>query len=476
MKKSRLPQCVQPRWHLQAVIAVSLVLLTVCGSSPIVAAEFKPVITRAVGANRVSDRPDYAKLLQETARTNGWDAIESVDWLDAGVNSRFRYELRENDYRTPGLVSDDALFTQTLVYLGIRKAVDPLRLAGEFMDSRRMLSERISIPNEENFREVLQAHADLHFENGIDGQPLTLMAGRMAFDAVDRRLIARNRFRNVISSFDGFRVRLGEDRSPWEVDAFAMRPVERNIEYFDESYNSSWLYGVTGYWRAGSPHVEIEPYWLFLNQEARQGIPLQRQLHTFGLHAFGQWDAGHWDYDVSLAGQVGETRNLPQRAWAGHAEVGYSWKVRWKPRLGIWMNYASGDHDPTDGTQQRFDPLFGATFAFYGYSGYFNWQNIIDPAVRFSVQPTERLRAELIFRAFWLASDRDAWVRGLRVDPRGTSGSFVGQELDVRVSYSLWRWLDTEIVYAHFFPGEFVANTGPDPGSDFTYLQATLRF
>ena len=67
-------------------------------------------------------------------------------------------------------------------------------------------------------------------------------------------------------------------------------------------------------------------------------------------------------------------------------------------------------------------------------------------------------------------------MRGLRVNPKGTSGSFVGQELDLRVSYPLWRWLDTEVVYAHFFPGAFVANTGPDPGSDFTYFQATLRF
>jgi hypothetical protein len=40
--------------------------------------------------------------------------------------------------------------------------------------------------------------------------------------------------------------------------------------------------------------------------------------------------------------------------------------------------------------------------------------------VRFSVQPTERLRAILIFRAFWLASDRDPWVWGCRhpEDPR----------------------------------------------------------
>lgn len=457
------------------ILAVG-VTVWVAESTQVHSADFRPVTTRAVGANRVSDRPDYARLLSETARTNGWTAIESVDWLDVGVQSRFRYEIRENDYRTPGLLSDDALFNQSLVYLGVHDVLDPLRVAGEFMDSRRMLSDRVSVPNEENYREVLQAHVDLHFEDVTPGQPLTAMVGRMTFDAVDRRLIARNRFRNVINAFDGFRVRWGEDKKPWELDAFVVRPVERSVEYFDESYNSSWLYGVTGYYRAASPGIELEPYWLLLDQNARQGIPLERYLNTFGLHAFGRWDDDHWDYDVSLAGQVGETRGLPQRAWAAHAETGYSWKVPWKPRLALWINYATGDQDPTDDTQQRFDPLFGATFAFYGYSGYFSWQNTINPSIRFSVQPTERLRAEAIFRANWLASDKDAWVRGLRIDPTGNSGSFVGQEIDLRLAYPVWRWMELELVYAHFFPGEFVAETGPDPGSDFIYLQTVLRF
>ena len=79
----------------------------------------------------------------------------------------------------------------------------------------------------------------------------------------------------------------------------------------------------------------------------------------------------------------------------------------------MWLNYASGDHDPGDGVQQRFDPLFGATFAFYGYSGYFNWQNIVEPSIRFSAQPTEKLRTEIIYRGYALASAKDAWVRGL---------------------------------------------------------------
>ncbi|MBX3734244.1 MAG: alginate export family protein [Verrucomicrobiae bacterium] len=446
------------------------------GRPSVHAQEFRPFITRAAGANRVSDRPEYARLLQETARTNGWTGLESADWLDAGIQSRLRYEIRDNDYRIPGQPDDDALLTQNLVYLGVRRILDPLRFAAEFEDARRVTGDRDPLPNEVNETDLLQGHADLYFENVVDGQSLTLMAGRMAFDAVDRRLIARNRFRNAISAFDGFRVRLGRDRSPWEVDAFAVRPVDRDPDGWDWHSGNSWLYGVTGYWRVGSPEVQVEPFWLLLSQDAQPGVSIQRQLHTFGFHAFGAWDSRKWDYDVSIAGQVGRSRNMPHRAWASHFETGYTWDASWRPRLGWWLNYASGDRDPGDGTQQRFDPLFGANFAFYGFSGYFSWQNIVDPAMRFSIQPALPLRAELIYRSFWLASDQDAWVRGLRLDPTGDSGSFVGQELDVRVTYTPIRWVEFEVVYAHFFPGSFVAATGPDPQSNFTYLQAILRF
>ncbi|NDH69672.1 MAG: hypothetical protein EBY22_17605, partial [Gammaproteobacteria bacterium] len=37
----------------------------------------------------------------------------------------------------------------------------------------------------------------------------------MAFDAVDRRLITRNRNRNTTNTFDGFRLRLGDETLPW---------------------------------------------------------------------------------------------------------------------------------------------------------------------------------------------------------------------------------------------------------------------
>ncbi len=458
------------------VSGVTLALIGRLSAASLDSESLPAVATRAVAANRVSDRPEYSRLWHQAARDYGWTGGERLSWLDAGVDTRLRYELRENDYRTSTLVSDDAFFSRTLVYVGVQNVIDPVRLAVEFQDSQRAVSDRAVVPTDMNSTDLLQAHVDLHLKDVVDGQPLTAMVGRVTFDAVDRRLIARNRFRNVINSFDGVRLRLGADKGPWELDAFALRPVTRDADGFDRSSNNSLLFGVTGYWRRGSPGIQVEPFWLLTDRTPGPGVSLSDNQHTFGVHAFGQWDHSHWDYDLSVAGQLGVRGSDSVAAWAIHGEIGYTWETTWTPRVGLWVNAASGDQAPGDGTTQSFDPLYGATFTFYGYTGYFIWNNLINPSVRFSVQPTSRIRAELIYRTIWLESSRARWVRGLRADPSGQDGDFVGQEIDMRFSYAFFRWLEAEAVYALFLPGSFVANTGPAPVSNFTYLQLTLRF
>lgn len=421
----------------------------------------KPFVTKAAAANRIASVPDYVSAFEE-----------ELDWLDFGIDSRSRFEFRDQDYRTTDLLSESLFHQRSLVYLGVHDLLGPLNLATEFEDSRRGLSDRPESSNEQNHTELLQAYGELRFDDALGGEPVSLRLGRMAFDAVDRRLIARNRYRNTISAFDGARLRIGEENSPIEWDAFALRPVNRSVDGLDESGEESLLYGVTGYVRTFSPRVLIEPYWLLSDQATGGG----KQLHTGGVHTFGRIGTTDWDYDFDFAGQWGESGGLDHQAWAAHAEVGHTWDHPWKPRLGGWLNFASGDRDPADAQSGRFDPLYGATFAFYGYSGYFSWQNIVNPALRLSFQPMDQVKCEVIHRAIWLASDRDAWVRASRVDATGGSGGYVGQEIDLRAAWQLTEHLEIEAVYSCFFPGGFVEATGPAPESHFGYLAATLRF
>ena len=429
-------------------------------------AGFAPVSTRSVAANRIAEQPDYAHSLGD-----------ALTGLHFGLESRTRYEHRWNDYSTPDLLNDDALVARNLLYLAIKGPLDPFRFDLELEDSRRFFSNGADNPNIETGFEFLQAHAQLYFEDALGGQPMSLRLGRMAFDWVDRRLLARNRNRNTISAFDGLRLRLGDEKGPWELDAIAVRPVQRQVGLPDDSTDNATLAGFAGYWRGASPHFVLEPYWLWYDQAEDQGTTLQRDLHTLGLHAFGQWgERSDWDYDVSLVGQWGETQGQRHHAWAAHIEAGHTWATAWKPRLAVWLNYASGDANAEDDRNQRFDPLFGATYAFYGFSSYFIWQNMVNPALRFSFKPASRVQLELMHRAYWLASDTDGWPRGLRRDPVGSSGRFIGQETDLRLVWQLGKNFDVDIAYALFWPGGFVDRTGSAPEGHFAQIAGTLRF
>lgn len=428
------------------------------------------MVTRSAAANRVAEIPEYV-------RPQGAGGAQ----FDFGLESRWRYELRRNDYASPVLDGDDAVVSRTLLYLGLKEVVDPLRLVLEMQDSRRFLSERAVDPKVSDHVEPIQAIAQLYFPDTLSATPMRLSIGRMAFDAMDRRLITRNRNRNTTNTFDGFRLRLGDETRPWEIDSIAVKPTqrtERGISRLNETAQEVSLYGLMGYWRPQSLSAVFEPYWLWLDQRRAATVAQQRDIHTFGLHAYGQWGLDQsWNYDVSLAAQFGKVRALRHRAFAGHGEIGYTFNAPYAPHIAGWLNYASGDRDSQDQTDNSFDPLFGATYTFYGYTGHFIWQNMLNPALRFSFQPMKSLRFELMYRTYWLASASDRWARGAnRRDPSGQGGTFVGQEFDTRLVWQISKHFEIDAAYAHFIPGRFVHSTGPSSDADFLQVAATLRF
>ncbi|MBL9151416.1 MAG: alginate export family protein [Verrucomicrobiales bacterium] len=432
-----------------------------------------PFVTKAAAANRVSATPDYVQSLAEAAQMWEVPSWKRLDWLDFGVSHRDRYEVRDQDYRTVDLISEDVLYDQTLLYLGIRELIDPLRFGVEFQDARRFFSDRSESANEANHTEILQAFGELYFGDTIGGEPVSVRFGRMAFDSGDRRLVSRNRYRNAINAFDGARLRFGGDASDFELDTFALRPVTRSVSVLDESSDDAWLYGVHGYLRGRSPALLLEPYYFLSDQEAGT----VRHLHTTGVHGYGQITGTGWDYDWNVAGQCGDSGGRVHRAWAAHVEAGYTWSGHsWKPRLGLWIDHASGDRDPTDDRSGRFDSLFGDSWAHYGYESYFVWQNQVEPALRLTIQPATKLRCEAFVRSAWLASERDIWVATRRGDPTGGSGRHVGEEIDLRATWKVSHHLEVEAGYSHFFPGDFVAGTGQSPDTSFGYVAAMWRF
>ncbi|HEY2573034.1 MAG TPA: alginate export family protein, partial [Verrucomicrobiaceae bacterium] len=106
--------------------------------------------------------------------------------------------------------------------------------------------------------------------------------------------------------------------------------------------------------------------------------------------------------------------------------------------------------------------------------------NLQNPAVSFSVQPTDKLKVKLDYNVFWLANTHDFWYRANGVTPvrpiSPNADSFVGSELDLGVAWMITKNVTLGAGYGHFFDGSYAKATGPASDADFAYAQLAIKF
>lgn len=475
---------------------------------------------KSYGTGRETEPPRYVKQLNKTwlKDING---LENVDWLDIGLDYRFRYESRDNDFRRPRDTIDEPILLRTRGFVAIKDILDPLRFTLEVEDARRNHSQftREFDTRDVNYAEPIQAYLELFFKEtplGKDdlgnNRPISIKAGRHAFEYTDRRLLARNEWRNTTNNFQGVRTTIGQQKNDWQLDLLALKPVQRFTNQLDEVDHAQNFYGVIGDWRRWSEYVTLQPYYYLLKQDgdevqydtngktAAANTRIDREIHTAGLRAYSVIGKTGWDYDVSFVKQWGHQDRLNNKgafvaeldhdAYAYNAEIGYSFKHPWKPRLSAFYGFASGDNDPNDGKNQRFERLFGFARP-WSNDDYFQMENISAPKVRVEFEPQLEwlpgLKVDAGYSWYRLDSDKDRWGgAGLR-DNTGRSGKDVGEEFDVRLRFPINNQIAANIGYARFWAGDFTeattAKTGSltggtnqaDPGrrdnSDFFYIE-----
>jgi hypothetical protein len=428
---------------------------------------------RGYGLRPESEPPRYVRPANKT----GLPGFEDLDWLDVGLELRTRYEHHDNDYRRQVSVVDDFVLWRTRLYLGVREGLGPLRLAVELVDSRRSGGQFPPDERDMNLTEPIQAYAELYFAAGAGkGRPVSIKAGRQAFEYLDRRLLARNEWRNTSNTFDGLRGTVGRASNAWQLDVLALRPVRRLLSGLDQPDDTQWLAGAILDLRRWSRVATLQPYVLHLSQDVSRGtVRTDRDIPTVGVRAFGLVGRTGVDWDVDLAAQSGEDRPRRHRASAFVVEGGYSPKHPWKPRFSTNHTHASGDRNPADLASNRFERLFGFARPFSA-SDYIQWENLRAQKVRVELTPTPALRIDAGWSAYWLASATDRWnVAGLR-DPSGRSGTHMGNEFDVRVRFPVTPRVGVNIGYARFVPGEFTRTvSGRTAPSHIPYVEVTLN-
>ena len=407
------------------------------------------------------------------------------DWIDVGVHFRVRPELMTNPFRVGEFGNTEQLPLRTRFRFGLNGEI--FRFLLEFQDSRAIGANEGELISDAIFNEaeLQQLFLSATFDNlfGL-GTRNVIHFGRINMDFGHRRLIARSRFRNTTNAFDGLHWNLNQGRD-WRLRTFLVRPTPRTFGVFNQLFEEDdTLFWGTHFESNHVTSARTNLYYYGLNDEDPD-ISKQRVYSTFGLRLYRTARKGMFDYELEGGYQFGRQALKDQRAWFGHATVGYSFDANWQPRLLFQYDYASGTSDPFGNTSQTFDPLFGARrFEFNptGVFGPFFRSNINSPGFRLVFWPMDDVKMNVKYRWWWLAQARDAWVGSGLQDPTGRAGNVLGSDFEIQ-----WEWWPTSFMafdagYDHFFKGSYIEALAQVPGNppavdtDFVYFATEIKF
>lgn len=439
---------------------------------------------------------------QQAAPADQSGADGPANGLSISGEYRLRAEGLNNRFRA-NAGGDTGLLVQRSIIAAEYRSGDFV-IGAELMDSRALLADgQIPIGNDDvNPLDLLQGYIGYRGADVLEtGDTLALTAGRITMDIGSRRLIARNGFRNTINNFTGLRGtwdRANGDRA----ELFYILPVIRrpgeaarlfdNDLVLDEESGNLRFFGGRYVAALDSISSAIELYVYGLDEQDSAERPTRdRSLWTLGGRLHRAPAPGRFDYDVQAAYQFGRSAlssaaiapRLDHEAGLVQAVAGYSFADGWNTRLAVSYDFASGDRDLLDGSNNRFDTLFGARGQDFGPTGIYGLlarNNLSSPGMVLTTNPTKRLRLTGRYRPASLASGRDALTTANVADPSGASGRFISHEIIAR---AFWQPFDANIQIefggAWLGKGRFLqdAPNAPDPGNvAYGYGQIHFRF
>jgi len=383
--------------------------------------------------------------------------------------------------------------------------LDNISFGAELLDARQALADTETplTTGLVNTAALQQLYANIKLGSLLqENSSLDIKTGRQTIDLGSRRLIARSTFNTAPTSFIGLVATFNSaDSNRWR--AFHMSPVLKLPGDFDSLQNNETSpdkgnnkVKISGFFSELPTLFEAfrsDFYFVHLSEEdsSRQQTA-DRRLNNAGFRFYRPAASAAIDFELESVVQWGsshasassaDTARLTHRAQLVHIELGYTFHGDWRPRLQFQLDYASGDKDPNDGSNNRFNTLYGDRrfdFGPTGIYGPFSRANLLTAGYRFTAVPAGNLRLMLSHRAYRLASAHDVWQgTGLR-DSSGRSGRELGHQFEARLQWDAAPGnLTLEAGIALLDAGSFAKNAGKtNPASEtrFVYLQSLLVF
>lgn len=428
-------------------------------------------------------------------------SVEIAQWLHVSGTQRTRYEHLWNPLGSMARDNDKTLALRTTLLAEF--SFDPVAIGIELADSRTYLRDdaapvSVSLVNP---LDILQAFITTDVSGVFGGGDLfRIRVGRQTMDVGSRRLVARNRFRNTINAFGAVSIEWTK-RQQHSLRMFVAVPVERRVDplrdnglRLDRERFESVFWGVSLASLSPIHNVTGELNLFGIHERDSEDFSTtNRRFVAPGLRLYRDPQPGRLDFEVEGVIEAGlsrssalpeDTTDLRHFAFFLHASLGHTLTARLRSRFLLQYDYASGDKNPSDDANGRFDTLFGSRRFEFGPTGIYGALargNINSPGARVEIRPHRGIDCFLAYRAVWLAQARDAWTTTLIRDESGDSGTFVGHQIEGRVRWVfLPDYATVEAGMAHFWLGGF-PKSAPNAEADardptYAYAQLALQF
>ena len=315
-----------------------------------------------------------------------------------------------------------------------------------------------------------------HYLSDDDNPYAYLRLGRQELIYGAQRYISPDDWRNVRRSFDGAKASLSIPNDT--IDLFWVRPVVIERDQFDNDDPGTSFAGA--YNALALPEIlrgagtKVETYLLALNQTRHSSAGADADTYTVGARFVTR--PKPFDLDIEGNYQFGEYESASISAWSLASEAGVTFEsIMLEPRASVGLDAASGATDP-DG---RFNQLFPPTYNYLGHLYLFGRPNLIDAHVGLDFHITKDLALYTTEHVFWRQNTNDGLYNlsgGLVRGDNGSDASYVGNEFDIVANWQINRHTSAYIGWAHFFAGDFLADTGPSQDADFVYASVTFTF
>jgi len=404
---------------------------------------------------------DYS-YLKDSISLKGWDAIKYIalnknktSHLSIGGSLRSRYEMFDNRFWIPNNKLD--YYSQrATIHTGLYISKN-LRVFAELQSA--FVTDG-PIPPQSDDLSLHQGFVE--YKSTKSG--LTVKVGRQELQYGTGRLYDIGVGPNVRRSFDLAKANWRKDNL--NLDLFYGYSVQVNFGIFDNNGFNQQVWGAYSQFKLlpNSGDFNTEFYYLGVNAPSAtyNDVMGAETRHTIGLRKFGEvWNG--FSHNHEFAYQFGTIGSSTISAF--NLEVNWNYhfrKNKWKPMLGIKMDWASGDQEANDDKINSFNPLF-VNPGFYNLAVVNTPVNLLSFHPSVTLFPTKKILLSVEYALFYRASSDD----GLYSPPNRLSlaadvlnSKHIGNTVGLLLVYNFSKHFSFSLRTTYYFAGDWTSSLG----------------